>query len=1005
MEWMVSSSVLILAVVLLRRLLWGRIRLRLQYALWALVLVRLLVPVSFGSTALSVMNTARRVPVVQDAETLRGFGSIERVQDGTVEGYFTTDYMGDFPTTIAQHTSAAEFSRMETVLSARELFTTVWKIGMAGMLLAFAVANVRFRASLKKSRVRLELPEVPLPVYVTDAVETPCLFGLLRPGVYLTPEVRENPTALDFALAHELTHFRHGDHFWAVLRCWCLALHWYNPLVWWAAILSRRDAELACDEGAIRRLGENRRMEYGNALIDLTCTTRRPSALLCTATTMTGSKKSIYERVTRIAKAPKMLGITVIAVILAAAVAVGCTFTGAKETPSAAPSVPLTAEELAYFNDEFFNGEDMNLHNQFLSSLYDTPQDIDLFELFYCGTGREEVLTEAERQATGSFDENGEEICPTSKLSVSTLDAVLTENMGLTLAETNQIGLEQFDYRKEYDAYYHTHGDTNYRSSVTFTAGMRQGDLVFLYYDDVFMADGAKVVTLRETDGGYQFVSNRYDAAPAVSPVSIPDEKSVLRVPLSELSPYGPERVETEDFTRRDWGQMVDYLSYQGAGTEPDRDIRVGHWPGEGIYACYADYDSAGERSYYRFTQLCAEDSAQFVLENPDWVSIAPFTDLFGYDGFVITSDGLSRYYFFGEDGALNLLYSSYGRLDRLFTAGEDCVYALDDAGHGHEPAMLVQKNGALYRAELAKLLARLVPKAGYPWLDVSAAYGVGLLRYDDTSSQQQPLCTRRVCCDGKSLLFYMGDGKTYTGHLVDGIDVPEEVLAAAQTRAQAAYQRILDNREGLADFMTWSPDDWRITSLQLARTLEIHGLSLEVYHQSVLVHTIAPEQVVLAGGSYITEDGWIAQDGLPGEYFILPFVVENGKRTLVECAFANDGGVDSDVFDSDLRACLMNNGLLSFADLDGKELITDFYLQYPRFLTRLGALEEAEQRTLCQRMADTAAQDADLRYQWEDALKTASDAVGSMDDVQKRAYACLRSHADPAGSVLADDP
>ena len=72
MEWILWSSALILAVVLLRHLLLGKISLRLQYALWALVLIRLLVPVSFGSTALSVMNTAQRVPVVQDAETLRG---------------------------------------------------------------------------------------------------------------------------------------------------------------------------------------------------------------------------------------------------------------------------------------------------------------------------------------------------------------------------------------------------------------------------------------------------------------------------------------------------------------------------------------------------------------------------------------------------------------------------------------------------------------------------------------------------------------------------------------------------------------------------------------------------------------------------------------------------------------------------------------------------------------------------------------------------------------------
>lgn len=333
-EWVVSSSVLIVVVILLRTLLRGKIKSRLQYALWALVLVRLLVPVSFGSTAVSVMNTARQVPVVQDAAELRGFDSIEHMQGGSVEGYAQAGRITDRPTTIAENKSDAEFARMKTVLTVRELLLPPWKVGVLVMLAAFALSNLRFRRVLRRRRTRLERADYPLPVYVTDAVETPCLFGLVRPAVYLTPEVQENPTVLRHALAHELTHFRHGDHIWAILRCACLALHWYNPLVWAAAILSRRDAELACDEGTIRRIGESERMEYGRTLIDLTCTKREPSALFCTATTMTGSKKSIYERVTRIAKAPKMLGVTVAAVILAAALAVGCTFTGAQAPKS-----------------------------------------------------------------------------------------------------------------------------------------------------------------------------------------------------------------------------------------------------------------------------------------------------------------------------------------------------------------------------------------------------------------------------------------------------------------------------------------------------------------------------------------------------------------------------------------------------------------------------------------------------------------------------------------------
>lgn len=123
------------------------------------------------------------------------------------------------------------------------------------MALWLIATNLAFRARLAKRARRIEYPGCKLPLYITEAVETPCLFGVLRPAIYLTHEAASEPVTLAHSVEHELTHYRHGDHIWALLRCLCLVLHWYNPLVWLAAALSRRDAELACDEATIRRPG------------------------------------------------------------------------------------------------------------------------------------------------------------------------------------------------------------------------------------------------------------------------------------------------------------------------------------------------------------------------------------------------------------------------------------------------------------------------------------------------------------------------------------------------------------------------------------------------------------------------------------------------------------------------------------------------------------------------------------------------------------------------------
>ena len=213
---------------------------------------------------------------------------------------------------------------------------------------------------------------------------SPCLYGFPRPAVYLTPAAAGEPELLGHVLRHELTHRRHGDHIWAVLRAAALALHWYNPLVWLAAVLSRRDGELACDEGALQGADDRERAAYGRTLIRLV--TARPSAgeLLCCATTMTAGSSSLKERIAMIAGKPRTLAAVLAAVALLAGLAVGCTFTGGRSDAWE----PLSEEELAYFNgDGFFNGDYLNIRNQFLSSTYAAPEEIDLFQLFYCGDG------------------------------------------------------------------------------------------------------------------------------------------------------------------------------------------------------------------------------------------------------------------------------------------------------------------------------------------------------------------------------------------------------------------------------------------------------------------------------------------------------------------------------------------------------------------------------------------------------------------------------------------
>lgn len=341
LEWAVTSSILILVVLVLRRCLKGHISPRLQYSLWALVLLRLLVPMNFIHTEWSVLNglyallqsekntvsssvapvdeVEPQLPIVQPDYSLTPELSVVEP-----DASFTSE-LPILESGTSQSPEHTERTELQVVLS------VIWSIGAAGLGLWLVWVNLRFARALCRSRTSLTVEGCPLPVYVSGAAATPCLFGLVRPAIYMPPDMASQPTLLRHSVAHEYTHFRHGDHIWALLRGLCLVLHWYNPLVWVAAALSRQDGELCCDEATIRRLGAAERAAYGRTLIAITCQGRTDPML--TATSMTGNGNSLRERIAQLVRRPRTALPALLAAVLVAGAAVGCTFTGALEEP------------------------------------------------------------------------------------------------------------------------------------------------------------------------------------------------------------------------------------------------------------------------------------------------------------------------------------------------------------------------------------------------------------------------------------------------------------------------------------------------------------------------------------------------------------------------------------------------------------------------------------------------------------------------------------------------
>lgn len=331
-DWFLSSSLLILVVVGTRAIFKDKISQRLRYALWALVLLRLLIPVNFGH---SVISTANLSASIQNRQIAVSTENRVQTQNGTTPAVQAAAKPDNAEAAQQDSGEGRELEPSEKQSSRIEwiprIAKTIWILGAVSVGGVFLYSNLRFGARLRISSRRIRGVHRGLPIRISEAADSPCLFGLLHPTIYVTQEVADNPTLLRHCVCHERCHYRHLDHIWAVLRGICVALHWYNPVVWWAASLSRQDSELACDEAAIAMLGERERAEYGRTLILMTAQKNRN--VLLTATTMSAKKSVIRERIRMIARKPKTAVLTMIVLILVGVLAAGCAFTGAKETP------------------------------------------------------------------------------------------------------------------------------------------------------------------------------------------------------------------------------------------------------------------------------------------------------------------------------------------------------------------------------------------------------------------------------------------------------------------------------------------------------------------------------------------------------------------------------------------------------------------------------------------------------------------------------------------------
>ena len=300
-----TVSALIVVVLLVRAIFKNRVPKRMLYALWLVVLLKLCLPGTLVS--LPVLPAEDAAVPAQSAELPAQTAPVIQQPAQTVTK----------PQTPAQQPVSPE---QETVKPAAKPLTTaqilqiVWFSGSALLGLWLFGAWAVFTIRLHRDR-RFVGKRGGTCIYVSDAVKSPCLAGLI-PAVYLTEDVLQADEA-ELILRHELTHLRHLDFLWSLCRTAAVTVYWWNPFIWLAAICSKRDAELACDEAVAAKLPESKRLAYARAI--LAQAPRKTAAL-----SLAGPP--VKERILFLTKKQRTSVLCVILALLLVVSATGCSF-------------------------------------------------------------------------------------------------------------------------------------------------------------------------------------------------------------------------------------------------------------------------------------------------------------------------------------------------------------------------------------------------------------------------------------------------------------------------------------------------------------------------------------------------------------------------------------------------------------------------------------------------------------------------------------------------------
>lgn len=272
------ASILVVCAAILRKIFKDKLAIEFKYILWIIVFTRLIIPV-FPESKLSVFNYIEHASE-KPAAVFTDTQSYYEAKNSSKDLNFNSMFIDKSKNPIIINNSEG----INKYLILKYSFI-LWILGIIilaavhlAMRITFSIKLILDKTYVKDSRIKiLERGKKRVGYYKniklleSNSVKSPCVYGIFRPKILIPYNLNTSLSDKDLenVFIHEISHIKRKDMLRIYLAQAILAVHWFNPFVWYAYKIFREDTELCCDNKALNKLDNSEVKNYGMTIIKL----------------------------------------------------------------------------------------------------------------------------------------------------------------------------------------------------------------------------------------------------------------------------------------------------------------------------------------------------------------------------------------------------------------------------------------------------------------------------------------------------------------------------------------------------------------------------------------------------------------------------------------------------------------------------------------------------------------------------------------------------------------